>query len=151
MRSRSHFCQRFSRSILLGNRRQRLGVSNASHWTRGLWVWDWRDPTRHVYERSIWKRCLTLAILRTSHPPRYQCRMVCTLPRAGKQVDHTWKDYEDQGFMYLTILTEDLSSQIPSVEVLEKWASDFSVTAPVLSDSEGYRTQLVPTGAYETF
>ena len=64
------------------------------------------------------------------------------------EVDHTWKDYEDQGFMYLTILTEDLSSQIPSVEVLEKWASDFSVTAPVLSDSEGYRTQLVPTGAY---
>ena len=64
------------------------------------------------------------------------------------EVDHTWKDYEDQGFMYLTILTEDLSSQIPSVEVLEKWAEDFSVTAPVLSDSEGYRTQLVPTGAY---
>ena len=74
--------------------------------------------------------------------------MVCTPPRAGTEVDHTWKDYEDQGFMYLTILTEDLSSQIPSVEVLEKWASDFSVTAPVLSDSEGYRTQLVPTGAY---
>ncbi len=64
------------------------------------------------------------------------------------EVDHTWKDYEDQGFMYLTILTEDQNSQIPGVEVLEKWAEDFDITAPVLSDTEGYRNQLVPTGAY---
>jgi len=64
------------------------------------------------------------------------------------EVDHTWKDYEDQGFMYLTILTEDQNSAIPSVEVLETWAEDFEITAPVLSDAEGYRNQLVPTGAY---
>ena len=64
------------------------------------------------------------------------------------EVDHTWKDYEDQGFVYLTILTEDQNSEIPSVEVLEKWAEDFAITAPVLSDTEGYRNQLVPTGAY---
>ena len=50
--------------------------------------------------------------------------------------------------MYLTILTEDQNSQIPSVDVLSKWAEDFDITAPVLSDVEGYRNKLVPTGAY---
>ena len=64
------------------------------------------------------------------------------------EVDHTWMDYDDQDFMYLTILTEDENSEIPNQEVLEKWATDFGITAPVLSDSESYRTQLVPTGAY---
>ena len=50
--------------------------------------------------------------------------------------------------MYLTLLTEDQNSNIPQQEVLQQWATEFDITAPVLSDSESYKIQLVPTGAY---
>lgn len=63
-------------------------------------------------------------------------------------VDETWKEFESQGFMYLTLLTEDQFSEPPNQEVLEKWATDYSITAPVLSDTENYKQQLVPDGAY---
>ena len=64
------------------------------------------------------------------------------------EVEEIWTDYTDQGFIYLTLLIEDMVSDTPSVETLEQWAEDFSITAPVLSDSEGYREQLVPSAAY---
>lgn len=63
-------------------------------------------------------------------------------------VDETWKEFEADGFVYLTLLTEDQFSEPPNQEVLQKWASDFGITAPVLSDTENYKQQLVPDGAY---
>jgi thiol-disulfide isomerase/thioredoxin len=61
-------------------------------------------------------------------------------------VDHTWHEFEDQGFMYLTLLTQDERANKPSQEVLQKWATDYSITAPVLSDIENYEPQLIPAG-----
>ena len=43
-------------------------------------------------------------------------RMVLRV-KLATEVDHTWKDYEDRGFMYLTILAEDNASH-PNQEVL---------------------------------
>jgi len=63
-------------------------------------------------------------------------------------VDHTWQEFKDQGFMYLTLLTEDNNSNIPNLEILQEWAEEYEITAPVLSDSEGYKVQMIPTGAY---
>jgi thiol-disulfide isomerase/thioredoxin len=63
-------------------------------------------------------------------------------------VEETWKDFEDQGFIYITLLTEDNFSEIPEQEVLLDWATSHNITAPVLSDSENYKQQLVPDGAY---
>ena len=65
-------------------------------------------------------------------------------------VEQIWTDYRNRKFMYLTLLTEDVLFDTPSVETLEQWSNHFSITAPVLSDSEGYREQLVPTGTYPT-
>lgn len=93
-------------------------------------------------EVSLWQFYGQVILLDISAEWCAPCQELAT------EVDHTWKDYEDQGFMYLTILTEDQNSAIPGVEVLAKWAEDFEITAPVLSDTEGYRNQLVPTGAY---
>ena len=50
--------------------------------------------------------------------------------------------------MYLTLLTEDYNSGAPGQEVLQTWAEEYEITAPVLSDTEGYKMQLVPNGAY---
>jgi thiol-disulfide isomerase/thioredoxin len=63
-------------------------------------------------------------------------------------VDHTWLEFKDQGFMYLTLLTEDNNSASPGQDVLQEWANEYEITAPVLSDTEGYKMQLVPNGAY---
>ena len=63
-------------------------------------------------------------------------------------VDHTYQEFKDQGFMYLTLLTEDYNSGAPGQEVLQTWAEEYEITAPVLSDTEGYKMQLVPNGAY---
>lgn len=93
-------------------------------------------------EVSLWQFYGQLILIDVSAEWCAPCQELAT------EVDHTWKDYEDRGFMYLTILAEDNASQIPNQEVLNQWATDFEITAPVLSDSEGYRNQLVPTGAY---
>jgi len=63
-------------------------------------------------------------------------------------VDETWLEYKDQDVMYLTILTEDNFSETPGQDVLASWAEEHEITAPVLSDTEKYKQQLVPTGAY---
>ena len=93
-------------------------------------------------EVSLWQFYGQLILLDVSAEWCAPCQELAS------EVDHTWLDYDDQDFMYLTILTEDDNSAIPNQEVLENWATDFGITAPVLSDSENYRTQLVPTGAY---
>lgn len=66
----------------------------------------------------------------------------------AKEVDEVWHTYKDRDVIYLTILTEDNSSEVPDQSVLEHWATQFSVSAPVLADSEEYRNDLVPNGAY---
>ena len=67
----------------------------------------------------------------------------------AEEVQHTQDDYESQGFIYLTIIAEDNSSQLPSQEILNDWATDHSIeTAPVLGPKEDIRNILVPTGAY---
>lgn len=63
-------------------------------------------------------------------------------------VDKTWKEFDDQGFIYISLLTEDNFSEIPDQDVLIDWATAHNITAPVLSDSENYKQQLVPDGAY---
>ena len=50
--------------------------------------------------------------------------------------------------MYLTLLTENYSSEIPDQSSLEHWAELHEVSSPVLSDTESYKLQMVPNGAY---
>lgn len=59
-------------------------------------------------------------------------------------VDETWKDYEDDGFMYLTVLSQDHLSQVPDVEELNEWADEYRISAPVLQDGVGYTDDVIP-------
>lgn len=63
-------------------------------------------------------------------------------------VDETWADYKSQGFMYLTLLPEDNVAEVPDLEDLQRWASDHSITAPVLSDDAGISALITPNGEY---
>ncbi|MEL6344564.1 MAG: TlpA disulfide reductase family protein [Myxococcota bacterium] len=66
----------------------------------------------------------------------------------ARGVDHTWKKHRDEGFMYITVLTQDLVSDPPDNDELNIWADDYSITAPVLSDERGYSTEIIPNNAY---
>ena len=67
----------------------------------------------------------------------------------ANEVEPTQQDYAEQGFIYLTILAEDNTSQLPNEDTLNKWASDHNIeTVPVLGPKADYRSTLVPTGAY---
>lgn len=63
-------------------------------------------------------------------------------------VDETWNAYRDQGFIYLTILPETEQGTVPEQEDLQRWASDHSITAPILSDDQGLSYTMVPDTAW---
>lgn len=65
-------------------------------------------------------------------------------------VDETWQDYADQGFMYLTVLPEDNLAAVPDQEDLQRWASDYAITAPILADDAGVSAQITPNAEYPT-
>lgn len=58
-------------------------------------------------------------------------------------------DYEDQGFIYITLLSQDLSGKVPDVAELNSWVDDHGITnAPVLSDDGGFSSQITPQGIF---
>lgn len=52
----------------------------------------------------------------------------------ARHTEETWLDYRDEGFMYLTVLQEDVHGGPPDVEALNAWAEGFGISAPVLDD-----------------
>ena len=52
-------------------------------------------------------------------------------------------DYGDQGFMYLTLLSEDLEGEVPDQDELNLWADSIGITAPVLQDDAGVAATVV--------
>ena len=65
------------------------------------------------------------------------------------EVEQTYQDYQEQGFMYLSILAEDNSSEIPDQAVLRKWAEDHNIeSVPVAATITDMRPVLVPDYSY---
>ncbi len=66
----------------------------------------------------------------------------------AREVDATWEDYRDQGFIYLTVLPEDTSGDVPDQADLQGWGTDYGITAPILADGEGYGAEIEPDAIY---
>ena len=64
------------------------------------------------------------------------------------EVDHTWKDYKDDGFMYITMMPENVSGESPNTADLNVWADRFDITAPVLSDRDAHSYDIAPDQAW---
>tara|TARA_R110002020_G_scaffold240016_1_gene452668 strand:- start:65 stop:619 length:555 start_codon:yes stop_codon:yes gene_type:complete len=68
------------------------------------------------------------------------------------------KQYEDQGFIWLTVLVQDKNGKKPSCEVLKQWAGKYNISSPVLSgdmdlldlEDDGINTGF-KCGGYPTF
>lgn len=103
---------------------------------------DLRMIDQHGKDVSLWQFYGQIVLLDVSAEWCAPCRLL------AEDTEHTYLEYKDDGFMYLTLLAEDEYSQLPSQEVLDEWANEYSITAPVLADTIDHRPQLVPTGAY---
>jgi len=62
------------------------------------------------------------------------------------QVDDLMVKFEDDGFIYLTVLSQDSLSDLPEPANLNEWAETFSISAPVLSDVGGYTSEVMSDG-----
>ena len=103
---------------------------------------DLRMKDQYGNDVSLWQFYGNIILLDISAEWCAPCRIL------AEETEHTYQDYREQGFMYLTLLAEDELSQLPNQDVLTDWAEEFSITAPVLADTVDHRPQLVPTGAY---
>ena len=67
----------------------------------------------------------------------------------AQHVEAAWLAYRDQGFVYVTILAQDLlDGEPPDVEELTSWADYYGITAPILSDGEGWSFPITGTDGF---
>ena len=105
-------------------------------------VQDLRMMDQFGDEVSLWQFYGQLVLLDISAEWCAPCKLL------AEETEETWEDYEASGFTYLTLLAEDNSSNLPSTEVLDLWATEFEISQPVMSPTVDYRPILVPNGAY---
>jgi peroxiredoxin len=106
----------------------------------GQVITDMRMMDQHGDEVSLWQFHGDIIVLDFSTMWCAPCAVL------AEDVDETWKEYEDEGFMYLSVLSQDHVSQVPDLEELNKWADDHKITAPVLQDDAGYTDSVIPPG-----
>lgn len=107
----------------------------------GQIVPDMRVLDQHGDELSLWQFYGDLIVLDFSTMWCAPCAVL------AEGVDETWEEFEPEGFMYLTVLSQDVYSNVPDVKDLNQWAGDHSITAPVLSDDGTYTNEVIPPGA----
>ena len=106
---------------------------------------DLRMLDQNGEEVSLWQFYGMVILLDISAEWCAPCRNL------AEDTQETQDHYEDQGFIYVTLLGEDNNGDTPvSEEVLDLWAEDFGLTTPVLSDMVDHRPELVgyPTSSY---
>lgn len=106
----------------------------------GQLIPDMRMMDQHGDELSLWQFYGEVIVIDFS---TMWCAPCAAL---AEEVDETWKEYDDKGFMYLTVLSQDHASNVPDLEELNKWADDHKITAPVLQDADGYTDTVIPPG-----
>jgi peroxiredoxin len=63
--------------------------------------------------------------------------------------EETYTDYRDQGFMYVTVLPEDIEGQPTELDDLTTWTGYYGLTSVVAADPDkAYTAPAVPDGQY---
>lgn len=73
------------------------------------------------------------------------CQPCQDLARGLQEIADT---YESEGFVYLTVLAQDLGTDVPDQGELEKWGEDFQIASPIVADTVGFTGGVVRNGAY---
>jgi thiol-disulfide isomerase/thioredoxin len=68
----------------------------------------------------------------------------------AETTQETYDDYADQGFMYVTVLQEDLHNEDPETDDLMLWVNEYGLNTPVLDDGTKEETgdAIVPANTW---
>ncbi|MCB9758765.1 MAG: redoxin domain-containing protein [Alphaproteobacteria bacterium] len=97
---------------------------------RGEIVPELRGFDQHGDEVSIWQFYGQVVVLDIS---TMWCRPCQSL---AQDVEETYQHYLSQGMIYITVLPQDLTNDVPDQSELTYWADNFGITAPVMSDAD---------------
>jgi hypothetical protein len=81
---------------------------------------------------SLWQFYGLVVVLDLSTMTCVNCQAL------APQGEAMYREFGDQGFLYATVLSEDTDGDVPDVKDLGRWVGYFDITAPVLSDDQGY-------------
>lgn len=95
-------------------------------------------------EVSLWQFYGSVVVVDVSTMWCAPCKIL------AQEVNETWHDYQEQGFMYLTLLPQNNVGEVPDQDDLNTWAEDFGIEAPVLADTLGFSDQISPDAQYPT-
>lgn len=56
--------------------------------------------------------------------------------------------FEPEGFVYLTVLAQDLGTDVPDQAELAGWGEDFGIESPIVADTVGFTSGVVRNGVY---
>jgi thiol-disulfide isomerase/thioredoxin len=111
--------------------------------TAGDLVPDFRLVDQFGDEVSLWQFYGDVIVLDISTMWCSPCRDL------AETTAETQEDYEAEGFMYLTILPENVEGENPTPEDVVAWVETFEIASPVVADPDkGYTAGAVPDGTY---
>lgn len=103
---------------------------------------DFRVPDQFGAQVSLWQFFGQVVLVDISTLWCAPCQDL------AEDAEETWQDFRGEGFVYVTLLPEDLEYEVPSQEDLMLWVDSFELTAPVLADDVGWAEPLVPSGGF---
>ncbi len=96
---------------------------------------DFRLQDQHGDEVSLWQFWGSVVLLDVSTMWCAPCREI------AEDAQATQVEYEEEGFVYLTVLQQNVEGGPPTREDLELWAGEYGIVdAPVLADGDGAGT-----------
>lgn len=103
---------------------------------------DFRLPDQHGDTTSLYQFYGSVVLLDISTMWCAPCQAI-----AG-DVQATADDYRPEGFVYVTVLAQDLGTDPPDQAELNQWADYFGIAEPVLSDVDGYYEDALPSDTF---
>ena len=91
-------------------------------------LWDAKLTDQNGDEACIWQFFGQVVVVDISTVWCGPCQEL------AEDVQETYEHYEEEGFSYLTILTEDINRDEPDVQDLQEWVNYFGIEQPVLMD-----------------
>lgn len=96
----------------------------------GQIVPDFRLVDQHDDEVALWQFYGDVILLDISTLWCGPCQDLAT------HTEDTWSSYRDQGFVYVTVIAEDLEGDPPDAADLDTWVNGFGITSPVVADPD---------------
>ena len=91
---------------------------------------DFRLVDQHGDTVSMWQFYGQVVLLDVSTMWCSPCQEL------GKTTQETWEYYADNGFIYLTVLQENVEGGEPTLEEVNMWVESFDIEQPVLADGD---------------